>query len=196
MAESSNRQAAEARAHRVYDIVESYAVGNSIGQAISGFFGTFVSWTADGAALYLYLRMWNSIREVYGKDALGAGKAFEYIRPAIAIIIGDLVADKFLGDLPLIGAPVNFVLARITTWRLGVVFGMVSAISDDDAVIAQTVARLIPELFPAKGILGGIFQTPNRDVFIRAIASVDGITKEQVEERVEKILSGLEGSGE
>ena len=65
-------------------------------------------------------------------------------------LIFDVVADKVLGNVPLIGVYFNAICAKTMTWRLGILFTMLSARGEaiDDATVQDTT-KLYSYGFPA-----------------------------------------------
>ena len=186
--------AKRARAELVYEKTRSLATGNLIAQGASGLFGFATNLLVDAAAIPFYADLWNRIRDIYGKGTITAEAAKAYLQPNLGFLAQDLLWDKVVGSIPIIGVPFNVVFAKALTWRLGAWFGLLSAIGDedDDEALTQVTMQLTREVFPSSRSVFD-FRAPDRDVFVSFIASVDGLTTEQVHERAQRALQVLRG---
>jgi hypothetical protein len=183
------------RAERVYEKTRTLANGNAIAQGASGLFGGGVNLLVDAAAIPFYVDLWNDIRHVYGRGEITMRAAQEYLKPNMAFLVQDLVWDKAVGSIPIIGIPFNIAFGKALTWRLGAWFGMLAALGADsggDAELAQSTLALVKQVFPAGG---GVFtwNAPDREVFVAFISSVDGLTEDEARSRTEAALRALRG---
>jgi hypothetical protein len=186
--------AKRARAQQVYDRTRTLATGNLIAQGASGFFGFAANLLVDAAAIPFYAQLWNEIRDIYGKGEITAEATRAYVKPNIGFLAQDLLWDKIVGSIPIIGVPFNIAFAKALTWRLGAWFGFLSAIEGEDDVEALTAATmdLVREVFPSSRSVFD-FAAPDRDVFVEFIASVDGLTTDEVQDRTKAALDALRG---
>jgi hypothetical protein len=186
--------AKRARAQQVYDRTRTLATGNLIAQGASGFFGFAANLLVDAAAIPFYAQLWNEIRGIYGKGEITAEATRAYVKPNIGFLAQDLLWDKIVGSIPIIGVPFNIAFAKALTWRLGAWFGFLSAIDGEDDVEALTAATmdLVREVFPSSRSVFD-FAAPDRDVFVEFIASVDGLTTDEVQDRTKAALDALRG---
>jgi hypothetical protein len=186
--------AKRARAQQVYDRTRTLATGNLIAQGASGFFGFAANLLVDAAAIPFYAQLWNEIRDIYGKGEITAEATRAYVKPNIGFLAQDLLWDKIVGSIPIIGVPFNIAFAKALTWRLGAWFGFLSAIDGEDDVEALTAATmdLVREVFPSSRSVFD-FAAPDRDVFVEFIASVDGLTTDEVQDRTKAALDALRG---
>lgn len=99
-----------------------------------------------------------------------------------------MVADKFLGNVPLVGIYFNAICAKTMTWRLGILFTMLSARGEsiDENAVAETT-KLIRMVFPQTDAFR--FQQPTYQSFEKLVISVSGNTMKQFEQKVTKALS-------
>ncbi|MCO1654847.1 hypothetical protein [Pseudonocardia humida] len=183
------------RAARVYEKTRNLANGNAVAQGASGVFGGGVNLLVDAAAIPFYVDLWNDVRRVYGRGEITLHAAQEYLRPNMAFLVQDLVWDKAIGSIPIIGIPFNIAFGKALTWRLGAWFGMLAALGADtggDAELAQSTLALVKLVFPADG---GVFSwsDPDKEVFVAFIASVDGLTEDEARRRTEAALRALRG---
>jgi hypothetical protein len=187
-------EAKRARAELVYDKTRSLATGNLVAQGASGFFGFATNLLVDAAAIPFYVDLWNRIRDIYGKGAITADAAKAYLQPNLAFLAQDLLWDKVVGSIPIVGIPFNIAFAKALTWRLGAWFGFLSALGDEDDLEALTQAtmQLTREVFPSSRSVFD-FAAPDRDIFVSFIASVDGLSSDEVKDRTRAALDALRG---
>jgi hypothetical protein len=183
------------RAARVYEKTRGLANGNALAQGASGLFGGGVNLLVDAAAIPFYVDLWNDVRRVYGRGELTLRAAQEYLGPNVAFLVQDLVWDKAVGSIPIIGIPFNIAFGKALTWRLGAWFGMLAALgadSEGNAQLAQSTLALVQQVFPAGG---GVFSwsAPDREVFVAFISSVDGLGEAEAQSRTEAALRALRG---
>ncbi len=63
-------------------------------------------------------------------------------------LLTDMVLDKLIGDLSILGISANMISAKAMTWRLGLLFGMLSARGEEIGINSVLMAvRLIRLLF-------------------------------------------------
>jgi len=192
--ETDVEAAKRARAQRVYDRTSTLATGNLIAQGASGFFGFAANLFVDVAAIPFYAQLWSEVRGIYGKGEITTEAAKAYLKPNIGFLAQDLLWDKIVGSIPIIGVPFNIAFAKALTWRLGAWFGFLSAIDGEDDVEALTEAtmQLVREVFPSSRSVFD-FAAPDRDVFVEFIASVDGLSTDEVQDRTKAALDVLRG---
>jgi hypothetical protein len=178
----------------VYDRTSTLATGNLIAQGASGFFGFAANIFVDVAAIPFYARLWSEVRGIYGKGEITAEAARAYLKPNVGFLAQDLLWDKIVGSIPIIGVPFNIAFAKALTWRLGAWFGFLSAIDgeDDDEALTEATMQLVREVFPSSRSVFD-FAAPDRDVFVEFIASVDGLTTDEVQNRTKAALDALRG---
>jgi hypothetical protein len=200
---SAGDQAKRDRAGRVYEKTRTLANGNAIAQGASGLFGGGLNLLVDAAAVPFYADLWNDIRRVYGRGAITRQAAQDYLKPNIGFIVADLVWDKAVGSIPIIGIPFNIAFGKALTWRLGAWFGMLAALGVDDsradsrdgssdAELARSTLALVKLVFPTDGSVFS-FSAPDREVFVAFIASVDGLPEDEARSRTDAALRALRG---
>ncbi len=194
-AEPGADHAKHERAARVYEKTRSLANGNALAQGASGIFGGGVNLLVDAAAIPFYVDLWNEIRRIYGRGEITLDAAQEYLRPNVTFLVQDLVWDKAIGSIPIIGIPFNIAFGKALTWRLGAWFGMLAALGADgssDTELTQSTLALVKLVFPADG---GVFtwNAPDEEVFVAFISSVDGLSEADARNRTEAALRALRG---
>ncbi|MER6827562.1 hypothetical protein ABT352_16395 [Streptosporangium sp. NPDC000563] len=185
----------EERAARVYERTSTLATGNVLAQGASGFFGGGANLVVDVIAIPFYIDLWNDVRSIYGRGHITGEAAKEYLKPNIPFLAQDLLWDKLVGSIPIVGIPFNIAFAKALTWRLGAWFGMLSAIGGDSTPnekITASTMELTRRIFPSLGDTFS-FKAPDRDVFVSFVASVDGLTHQEAQNRAEEALRVLRG---
>ncbi len=134
---------------KAYEIINSKASSNIAIQGLSGVLGFPFTLLADGAVVFThYGTMLNEIRSLYGRTPVSESVVTAIVKGISSELIFDVVADKFLGNVPLVGIYFNAICAKTMTWRLGILFTMLSARGEaiDDNTLADTT-RLIRNVF-------------------------------------------------
>ncbi len=185
----------EKRAKEVYQKTKSLANRNAFVQGFSGIIGSGFNLAVDAAAIPFYIKLWNDIREVYGKGKITPAAAKAYIKPNLGFLAQDLIWDKLVGTIPVIGMPFNAAFAKALTWRLGAWFGLLSALNEesvsDEAIIRATI-QLTQEVFPSVGDTF-TFKGPDQKTFVSFIAAQDGLSTKEAARRVKVALDVMQG---
>lgn len=175
-------------AKKSYEIINEKASSNIVIQGLSGVLGFPFTLLADGAVVFThYGAMLNEIRSLYGRTPVNESVVTSIVKGISSELIFDIVADKFLGQVPLIGIYFNAICAKTMTWRLGILFTMLSARGeaiDDNAV--QDTTRLIRSVFPQTDAFK--FQQPTYPTFEKLIVSVSNNSMKQFNQKITKAL--------
>ncbi len=175
-------------AKKAYEIINDKAGSNIAIQGLSGLLGFPFTLLADGATIFThYGTMLNEIRSLYERTPVSESVATTIVKGISNELIFDVVADKFLGNVPLIGVYFNAICAKTMTWRLGILFTMLSARGEaiDDSTVADTT-RLIRNVFPQTDAFS--FKQPTYPTFEKLITSVSGNSMEQFNRKIEQAL--------
>ena len=176
---------------RVYDIIERKVGSNIAMQGLSGLAGFPFTAIADVTVFFThYGPMLNEVRAVYGRTPIGSEAFGPVIKGCKQELLADMLLDKLVGNLPLIGLPANMICAKAMTWRLGILFGMLAARGDE--INQQNVANavhLIRELFPQKNSL--MFQKPSVAIVEKLLKAVDGDSIESFNQKITSILDAM-----
>ena len=176
---------------RVYDIIEKKVGSNVAMQGLSGLLGFPFTAIADVTVFFPhYGPMLNEVRAVYGRAPIGIEAFWTVIKLCKQELLADMVLDKLVGNLPLIGLPANMICAKAMTWRLGILFGMLAARGEE--INQQNVANavhLIRELFPQKNSL--MFQKPSAMIVEKLLKAVDGDSMERFDQKITSILDAM-----
>lgn len=175
-------------ARKAYEIINEKAGSNIVIQGLSGVFGFPFTLLADGAVIFThYGAMLNEIRSLYGRIPVSEAVVQSLAKGISNELIFDLVTDKFLGNVPLVGIYFNAICAKTMTWRLGILFAMLSARGEEfDEHIVQDTTKLIRLVFPQTDAFK--FQQPSYPTFENLITSVTDNSMDQFNNKVEKAL--------
>lgn len=171
-----------------YQLIDKKANSNAIIQACSGFFGTVVTLAVDaGVVGMIYLQMWNEIRSIYGHPPIKQEEATRILTGIVPEVLSDLVLDKILGNTPIIGIYFNAICAKQMTWRLGMLFTMLSArgASVDDIKCKETMI-VIRQLFPHSDMFS--FSTPNYNKFQQLALSVKDNSMQEYNAKIDQAM--------
>lgn len=176
---------------KVYELINKKAGSNEAMQGISGVLGFPFTLMADAAVIFThYGPMVNEIRQMYGRTCVSKDSLFPVIKGASTEILSDLVLDKFIGQMPLVGIASNIMCAKAMTWRIGLLFAMLAA--RGEAVTDETVRKtciLIRSLFPQKNTFA--FKKPSVVIVEKLLNAVEDNELGDYEAKVEKILESL-----
>lgn len=180
------------REARVYEAIDSRAGSNTAMQGLSGILGFPFTAIADvGMCFTHYGPMLNDIRKIYGRRELTAEAILPVVKGCGSELLSDLILDKFMGQIPVIGFVTNMICAKAMTWRMGILFAMLSARGEEiNSQSAGRCARLIRELFPQKESL--LFKRPSVVVVEKLLTGLWENSQESFDEKVIAILEGLE----
>lgn len=175
-------------AKKAYEIINEKASSNIVIQGLSGVLGFPFTLLADGAVIFThYGSMLNEIRSLYGRTPVSEAVVTSIVKGISNELIFDVVADKFLGNVPVVGIYFNAICAKTMTWRLGILFTMLSARGEAiDNYTVQDTTKLIRLVFPQTDAFK--FQQPTYPTFEKLVNSVTGNSMEQFNEKITKAL--------
>lgn len=176
---------------RVYDIIDKKVGSNVAMQGLSGLVGFPFTAIADVTVFFShYGPMLNEVRAVYGRSPIGSGAFGPILKGCRQELLADMVLDKIVGNLPLIGLPANMICAKAMTWRLGILFGMLAARGEDiNQQNVTNAVHLIRELFPQKNSL--MFQKPSAIIVEKLLKAVDGDSVENFNKKITNLLDAM-----
>lgn len=175
-------------AKKAYELINAKASSNIAIQGLSGILGFPFTLLADGAVVFThYGTMLNEIRNLYGRTPVNEAVVSTIVKGISSELLFDIVADKFLGNVPLIGIYFNAICAKTMTWRLGILFTMLSARGEaiDDYTVQDTT-KLIRMVFPQTDAFK--FQQPTYPTFEKLVTSITGNSMEQFNQKICKAL--------
>ncbi|MDR1215409.1 MAG: hypothetical protein LBK25_01880 [Treponema sp.] len=178
-------------ARSAYAIIRDTAGSNSFIQALTGFAGFPFNLIVDGVVLFThYGAMINKIRLVYNQDPVTQDEMSAVIKQISKEILFDIIIDKALGSIPIIGIYPNMICAKYMTWRVGILFTMLSSRGGDiSKVDAEKTIKLIRMVFPQSEALK--FTTPDYKSYEKLVISVTGASIPDFDEKVNKALSAM-----
>lgn len=176
---------------RVYDIIDNKAASNIAMQGLSGVLGFPFTLVADVTVFFShYGPMLNEIREVYGLHPVQESALGAIIKGCKNEVLADLAIDKIIGQIPIIGIAANMVCAKAMTWRLGILFGMLSARGDEiNTDNAKAAIRMIRQAFPQSNL--ATFTKPTVAVVEKLLKTVEGDSVESFNNRMIAILDAM-----
>ena len=186
--------AEEMRARKAYEIINAKANSNATLQGLSGVFGFPFTLLADGAVIFThYGTMLNAIRNLYERTPVNETAITSIVKGISKELLFDVFTDKALGHVPLFGIYFNAICAKTMTWRLGILFAILSARGEtiDDYEVKDAV-KLIRMAFPQTDAFK--FQQPTYLTFGKLVTSVAGDNVEQFEHlrENEKLIRAVE----
>lgn len=148
---------------QIYDLINEKAATNILMQGVSGVLGWPWTLAADVGVIFThYGPMLNEIRQKYGRSTMSANAIAPIIQGCAKEIIADLILDKVIGQIPVIGFGANIICAKAMTWRLGILFAMLASRGDTiDIENVSNATKLIREVFPQHSSLR--FEKPSRN---------------------------------
>lgn len=173
---------------KAYNLINEKASSNVVIQGISGVLGFPFTLMADGAIIFThYGAMLNEIREMYGRSPVTESVVTSIVKGISSEVLFDIIADKALGQIPVVGIYFNAITAKTMTWRLGILFTMLSARGEaiDDRNVEDT-AKMIRLVFPQKDAFS--FKQPTYKDFEKLVLSISGNTMEEFNNKIQKAL--------
>ena len=166
---------------QIYDIIEKRAGSNIAMQGLSGLMGFPFTLAADVAVFFThYGPMLNDIRAAYHRSPVTAASMAPILKGCKQVV----------GNIPLFGLPANMICAKAMTWRLGILFGMLSARGEEiDLHNVLSAVRLIRELFPQRESF--LFKKPSASLVEKLLLTVEGDSVESFEQKMDRILDAL-----
>ena len=185
--QNNNRYQADA----AYGVISGKSQANSATQALTGLGGFPFTIAADAAVIpMIYMPLWNDIRKVYGHVPVDSNALMGIIGNILPEVLADLVMDKILGNVPILGVYFNAVCAKAMTWRHGILFAFLSSRgSDIPSGSVRKAMELIRVAFPQREMFK--FQTPDKETFIRLVTSAEGLSVPELNSRIDKALGIL-----
>lgn len=179
------------KAKRVYDLIQAKSTSNEAMQGISGALGFPFTLIADAGVVFThYGPMLNEIRAIYGRSKVSSEIVGPILSGCKSEILADILLDKVIGQIPLIGIGANIMCAKTMTWRLGLLFAMLSSRGEEiSAASAARTTRLIREVFPQGNMFK--FKTPSLTVVEKLLDSVADEPIEVFDDKVMRILEAL-----
>ena len=104
------------RTAKVYDIIDGKAGSNIAMQGLSGLMGFPFTAVMDITVFFThYGPMLNDIRAVYSRPPIGKDELRHIVKGCRQDLLADMVLDKLIGNIPILGLPANMICARAMT---------------------------------------------------------------------------------
>lgn len=135
----------------LYQYIEGRATSNSLIQGISGIAGFPWNLVADAGTVFThYVPMVNRIRDYFGYKPFEADVIESLLKSIAQELMIDVIGDKILGSIPILGGYFNYKCAKIMTWRIGILFAIVNCQGETyNDWILKEAARLVRKVFPS-----------------------------------------------
>lgn len=175
----------------VYELIQEKATSNEVMQGFSGVLGFPFTLVVDAGIIFThYGPLLNDIRKIYGRTPLSSEVVGPILNACKSEVLSDLIVDKLIGQLPMIGIAANIMCAKTMTWRLGLLFAMLASRGEDvSEANAMNCVRLIRKVFPQTNMLK--FKTPSLTVVEKLLDTVENNTVEDFDSKVVRILDAL-----
>jgi hypothetical protein len=182
-----------ALASNAYHVIKNKATTNKWMQGISGGLGfPFTTIVDVGVIATHYVPMFNQIRKIYGRAPLESGNIIPLVKNISKELVADIIVDKVMGNIPIVGIPLNIMCAKAMTWRLGILFAMLSSRGNEiDSNKVGDAVKVIRNMFP-KSAFG--FPAPNEGLFVHLVNSVYDISQDAYDRKIEAAKEAFENA--
>ena len=176
---------------QTYDNICGKEQANMIAQGLSGIAGFPFTLAVDAGVIpTLYMPMYSKLRSLFGRTTSQNDKIKDLILEIAPEILSDFLFDKIIGNVPLIGIYFNAICAKSMTWRLGILFTMLSARGEEisSEKVSESMA-LIRASFPQKNFWR--FIRPSYSEFERLCVQFQNISQSEYNARVDRKLKEM-----
>lgn len=181
----------EKLAMQSYHEIQTKAGSNMWLQGLSAIIGGPVTMGVDIAVIGThYVPMFNNIRYIFGHSTIDGSVIVPIIKNILSECLFDIAFDKVLGSIPVLGIYTNVMCAKTLTWRLGVLFAMLSSRGDsvyDDAV--SDCMRMIRNIFPQNSAFK--LEQPDLKTFKTLIMSVHNNSHQEFQYKISQALNAF-----
>ena len=176
----------------VYNLISKKANSNSLIQGISGIAGFPATLAIDGIVIFShYEPMIDEIRALYGLPPLNKEAIKPIINSIFKEILIDIVVDKFLGQIPVAGIYFNAICAKALTWRLGMLFTIVSSRGEEiNYDNLEDIIKLIRNVTSQTDMFK--FVRPDYNSFRKIVLSVHGNDFATYNQKIENALHAFD----
>lgn len=170
-----------------YQAISETAGSNTFMQGLSGLFGFPWTLITDVGVLFThYGPMINKLRGIYGRNPVDS-KLKDVLVNVKEEVLFDIVVDKVLGNIPLLGVYFNAICAKAMTWRIGMLFSIMSSRGEEiDAERAADVMKLVRLLSPQNSVFK--FQQPSYAEYEKILVSVYNNDADVFGSKIERAL--------
>ena len=174
-----------------YNVINDYANSNIGLQGLSGFVGFPATIAIDGAIIFThYAPMVNKIRQIYGMEPFSREYIISVIKSISSDVLMDLMLDKTMGQIPIVGVYFNAICAKAFTWRLGILFSILSCTNEKDEIYIKKYSEFIRNVFTQKDVIR--FRKPSYETFKKIISSTSNGDLDVFRDRVNEAMKAFE----
>lgn len=176
----------------VYKMISSKANSNAFIQGISGIAGFPSTLAVDGMVILThYEPMINDIRALYGRCPITIKHFAPVFKSMFKEILVDVAVDKIMGNVPVAGIYFNAISAKILTWRLGMLFTIISSRGEEfNKTNLSNIIKLIRFITPQTDMFK--FTKPDYEMFKKIAFSVSGDEEDIFENKIQTALKAFE----
>ena len=179
-------------AESAYKVINKKATSNAFIQGVTGIWGFPFNIAVDSVTLFTHYRdMLGKIRSIYGM-----GNVDDHIASGIMLgmtreLLFDIAFDKALGCVPVLGIYCNFMCAKALTWRLGMVFTILSARGENINIFSvRRAIKIIRLAFPCEKIYQ--LKKPDYYLFERIVLRSESFSEEEFEQKIDDTIEYYE----
>ena len=100
----------------VYELIQEKTTSNEVMQGLSSVLGFPFTLVVDaGVIITHYSPMLNEIRNIYGRAPVSAEVVGPILNSCKSEVLSDLILDKLIGQIPMIGIAANIMCAKTMT---------------------------------------------------------------------------------
>ena len=150
---------------KAYELLQKKSDSNELIQAVSSVLGFPYTLLADAGVYFThYVPLLNAMRKIYGREPVEDNTVIQVLKECKSEIFADILFDKLIGQIPVVGIAANIMCAKTLTWRFGTLFAMLAA-KDSEIREADVIGavRKIRKEFPQRNMF--TFQKPMPTVF-------------------------------
>lgn len=183
---------------RAYDIIDKTAGNNAVIEAVGGgLLGPLGNLVVDVATIGThYFPMINKIRALFNKKPWELETYGPVIKSLFNDLMFDIIFDKVLGSVPVVGIYFNYICAKSMIFRVGMLCAMTSCLEDDitDIDTFRKTSILIKDVFPQKSVFK--FAKPDYNTFKKLMSSVINNDIDTFENKVNRALDAFDTPGD
>lgn len=177
---------------QAYSKITGKANSNAFLQGISGIAGFPATLAIDGVVIFThYEPLINEIRELYGRNKIEKNAVMPVLGSIFKEVLLDITLDKLLGQIPIAGIYFNAICAKALTWRLGMLFTIVSSRGEEiNYKNLSKVIKLVRLITPQSDMFQ--FAKPSYEQFKKITLSVEDNDFEIYDDKIDNALKAFD----